>query len=155
MQRRQLLVLLGASAAPWAKAATEWKPYLGVPPLYIEGEVTTLIWAEPQPYLELLHRNGARIPEDLTAREIAPHRDTARTRALLERAALPFGEDRRWRVQLPTMPQLMAWGMQRPKIGEVVGVVGFAGPPITSVQALQAEVLFTGVRGYPLRGERL
>jgi hypothetical protein len=148
------MMLLGAAAAPWALAATEWQPYASVPPLYLEGEVTTIIWADPSPYLELLHREGAVIPADLTAREIAPHKDLQRVRNLLKRAALPFSEDRRWRVQLPSMPRLQAAGMQRPKIGEVVGVVGFAGPPVSAVQVLQAEVVFTGARGYPLRSER-
>lgn len=155
MQRRQLILVLGSLAAPWARGDTEWKPRAGQPPLYVEGEVTVLTWAAPSPYLRLVQRPLATIPPDLTAREIAPHKDRQATQSLLERAALPVSTDRVWQVRLPTLPRLIAWGMERPQIGHVVGVVGYAGPRIGGFQAMQAEVLFIGARGYPLRSERL
>lgn len=155
MQRRELLGLACALAAPWARAATQWRPYPGQPPIYLEGEVTLLTWSEPSPHLQLVRRQGATIPPGLSALEIAPHRDRARTRALLERTVLATSNDRTWRVLLPPLPKLLAWGVERPHIGQLVGVVGFAGSRIGGIQALQAELLFTGARGYPLRSEPL
>lgn len=155
MQRRELLVLACGLAVPWARAGLQWQPYPGRPPLYLEGEVTMLTWSEPSPHLQMMHRAEAVLPADLPLREIAPHRDPQRTRALLGRAVLPSSTDRTWRVLLPSLPTLLAWGVQRPKIGQVVAVVGFAGSRIDGTQALQAEFLFTGARGYPLRSEPL
>ena len=68
---------------------------------------------------------------------------------------LATSNDRTWRVLLPPLPKLLAWGVERPHIGQLVGVVGFAGSRIGGIQALQAELLFTGARGYPLRSEPL
>lgn len=156
MKRRQsLLLLFGAAAAPWARSATEWSPWVGQPPLYIEGEVTVLTWAAPQAWLQMVQHRGAVVPADLAARDIARHRNPEVTRDLLRRAVLPVSNDRMWHVRLPTLAQLLAWGVDRPQIGHVVGVVGHAGPRINGFQALQAELLFTGARGYPLHSEPL
>ena len=59
-----------------------------------------------------------------------------------------------WRVELPSLPKLLEWGVQRPKIGETVGVLGLPGPDVDGTATLQALILFAGGRGYPLGFER-
>jgi hypothetical protein len=152
MRRRHLVALPGVLLVPSLQAEHGWKPYEGQPPLYVEGEVATLIWADPHPHLELVQRVGARIPPDLRQRKLAPHR-AADMEALLERAVLPRADDRIWRVDLPTLARLSIWGVKRPKRGEVLGVIGFAGPPVTGSPTLRSEILFVGDRGYPLQAD--
>lgn len=153
MDRRQLLGSAAALLALPAWSRHPWKPYEDTPPVYLEGEVTMIIWAEPHPHLELAQRVGAPLPPDLRRRNLLPHRDAGATAALLGQVALPVSDDRIWRVELPALPQLLRWNVPRPKIGEVLGVVGRPGPPVTGSPTLQAEILYVGARGYPLRSE--
>jgi hypothetical protein len=73
--------------------------------------------------------------------------------ALLSRARLPVSDDAIWRVDLPSLARLTIWDLPRPKIGNVLGIVGFAGPPVTGSPTLQAEIIFIGEKGYPLRSD--
>jgi hypothetical protein len=157
MKRRQLLLLPCAALLPVLAAHAEhgWKPFTEQPPVYLEGEVTMIIWSDPHPHLELVQREGARVPADLQRRALRPHRDRQRTAELLRRVALPLAGERIWRVELPSLPKITTLGLDRPKIGEVLGVVGFAGPRVTGSPTLQAEIHYTGTTGYPLRADPL
>lgn len=154
MRRRQIAGLAAACWWPRTWAAQPAAGYDPGRPLYIEGPVVFLLWAEPQPHLELLHRIGTAVPADLAQRPVPRQKDALDTAALLARAALPLSrEDRRWQVNLPGMARLSAWNVPRPRIDEVIAVVGFPGPPATGTPTLRPEILFMGGRAYPMRAD--
>lgn len=146
-----LALSMGTSAGAWAEHG--WQPYDGLPPLYLEGEVTTIIWADPHPYLELAHKSDARLPADLRLRPIPRTRNDAQVAQLLQSARVPPARERLWRVELPSLAQLSRWNAPRPKINQVISVIGFAGPPLKDTPTISAELLFVGQRAFPLRTE--
>lgn len=152
-ERRALLGLAVALAAPTLRAHHGWKPYEAGWPLYLEGPVAVISWADPHPYMEVLHRTGTRVPEDLRRRVYAPTRAPLDLDPLFNRLAVPAGYERRWRVDLPSLARLASWGFPRPKVDEVLGVIGHAGPPVTGTPVLQAELVFIGGKGYPVNQE--
>jgi hypothetical protein len=154
MQRRHLLTVAGMVLVPAASASHGWKPFAEAPPFYLEGEVTNIIWADPHPHLELVQRVGAKLPQDLRQRDLPPHRGRDMNELLL-RAVMPAATERRWRVELPELHRLLAWGMPRPKTGYQVGVVGLPGPWVSGTPTVQAEIVFMGPNGYPLRANPL
>lgn len=149
MNRRELAGIGLLLAAGQARAHHAWRPFEGAPPLYLEGHVNTLLWNDPHPHLRLVHRPDARLPTDLRNREVLPHKETRRMEALIDRAVVPVFE-RAWRVELPTLAKLLEWGVQRPKMGNTLGVLGLPGPDVQDTATLQALILFVGKRGYPL-----
>lgn len=151
--RRGFLLALSMSTSAGAWAEHGWQPYDKLPPLYLEGEVTTIIWADPHPYLELAHKARARLPADLRLRPIPRTRDDARVAQLLAQARVPPAQERLWRVELPSLAQLSRWGAPRPKINQVISVIGFAGPPLKDTPTISAELMFVGERAFPLRTE--
>lgn len=72
---------------------------------------------------------------------------------LLALATLPVNAGGRWRVDLPTLARLNAWGIARPRLGESLGVIGYPGPSVTGTPALEAALLFIGDKVYPLRSD--
>lgn len=154
MNRRELGATALLLLPEHARAHHPWRPYEGAPPLYLEGNVNTLLWNDPHPHLRLVHRPAARLPTDLRERAVLPHRDPRRTSELLERAVVPLFE-RAWRVELPTLAKLLDWGVQRPKIGDTVGVIGSPGPDVEGTATVHALILFVDGRGYPLASERV
>lgn len=153
MHRRAFITAAGSTLALPTWANHGWQPYPQAGPLYLEGEVAVILWSDPHPHLELLHRAGS-LPPDLARRRIPPQQAAVDMAALIKRAALPNDpEQRRWRVELPTLARLSAWDMPRPKIKQVIGVVGLPGPFVTGTPTLQAEVLFLGDRAYPMRSD--
>lgn len=150
MQRRQICGLAAALWAPRLWANHGWAPFDKAQPLYLEGPVAVILWSDPHPHLELLHRPDTRLPADLAQRRMPRQKERFDTAALLREARLPASSERRWRVELPSMPRLQAWGMERPKIDQVIGVVGLPGPPVTGTPTLRAEVLFIGDKAYPV-----
>lgn len=153
MNRRQVACMGLLLTASGVRASHPWRPYQGAPPLYIEGTVRTLLWNDPHPHLRMVHEPGQRLPTDLQARGMLPHRDADRTARLLSHVVVPVFE-RAWRVELPTLAKLLEWGVERPAIGETVGVVGLPGPEVQDTATMQAVVLFIDGKGYPLGSTR-
>lgn len=156
MQRRHLLMaapgLALASAGLHAGQARNTPPGAGEQPLYLEGPVTTLLWA-PQPHLELAQIPNATLPADLARRKIPRQKDPVDVGALLQAARVPGAEDRIWRVELPPINRLEAWNVPRPKIDQVVSVLGWRVPAVAGTPTLRAEILFIDGRAYPLRSD--
>ena len=153
MNRRELAAVGALLLTSGARADHPWRPYQGVLPLYIEGDVKTLLWNDPHPHLRLVHEPAQRLPTDLRERKLLPHRGAESTAQLLSHVVVPVFE-RAWRVELPTLAKLLEWGVERPEIGEPVGVVGLPGPDVEGTATMQAVVLFIDSQGYPLGSAR-
>ena len=152
IHRRAFLLALGTAPLS-VRAEHAWQPTPGAAPLYLEGAVTTIIWADPHPHLELAHRAEMRIPADLLQRTIPRQRDTVDIGALLSRVVVPPRGGEIWRVDLPTLARISAWNMPRPKIGDVIGVVGLPGPPMADTPTVRAEIIFLARRAFPMRSD--
>ncbi|MGV3572839.1 MAG: hypothetical protein ACO1PB_19760 [Ramlibacter sp.] len=154
MHRRTFAIAVAALPFGFARAEHGWEAYDLAVPLYLEGEVTHIIWGDPHPHLELLHRPAQQVPADLRLRQIPAQKQAVDARRLLAEARVaPRSTGRFWRVELPSLARLQAWDMRRPKVGQVLGVIGFAGPPVTGTPTLRAEILFIGDRAYPMRSD--
>lgn len=123
-------------------------------PLYLEGEVSTLLWSDPQAGLELVPDPQAKVPPDLARRLVAREQDgpaRAQVEALLARAVPAPPGSRVWQVQMPSLAQLSVLDVPRPEVKGRIAVVGHPGPAAQGTPTLRAEVLFIGGRGYLLR----
>lgn len=152
-RRRSLLVLAASSWAAHAWAHHGWDIYDTRRPLYVEGLVVTLTWADPHPRLELLHRPEYALARNLAESDVPAQKEALDVKDILRRAVVPTGPEARWRVDLPELNRLVAWDLKRPKIGMRLGVLGYAGPPVTGTATMAAEVLFIGERAYPMRSD--
>ena len=145
-----------AGAALWtcrARATHGWEAYDTARPLYLEGPVVVLFWFGPHPHLELMHRPGYAIPPDLPKRPVPRQQDPVDVERLLRTATIPVAPEGRWRVELAELHRLTRWGVERPMIGARLGVIGYAGPPVTGTPTLRAEILFVGDKAYPMRSD--
>ncbi|WP_119154655.1 DUF6152 family protein [Caldimonas tepidiphila] len=153
MHRRSVLAAVAALCSSRAWAEHGWEAYDTTRPLYLEGEVATLLWSDPHAYLELAPDPGARVPADLRQRLVPRQKEQVDTAALLAKAALPTQSSRIWRVELASLARLSVWDVPRPKIKDRIGVIGHAGPPVRETPTLRAEILFIGGKAYPLRSD--
>lgn len=156
MDRRAFF--LGAAsllAAPFhVRASHGWAPYDQAAPVYLKSPVSTLMWADPHPHLEILHRFEVPLPDALALPPLPAQKEPLDVRTLLSRAQLPPRQaGRSWRVELPSLAQLSLWDMPRPEMDQVIAVLGYPGPPVRGTPTVQAEVLFMNGQAYPLRAE--
>lgn len=149
MHRRFFLTTLAALAPLPALAEHGWERYDQAAPVYLVGEVTSIIWADPHPHLELAHR-PARLPVDLHLR-VPPQKEPVDVAALLRNAAVPVIGGEIWRVELPTLARLALWNVPRPKIKQVISVLGYPGPQLKDTKTVVAEILFIDGKAYPMR----
>lgn len=153
MHRRSALIALSTLCASPSWADHGWEAYDLARPLYLEGEVASLLWSDPHAHLELTPDPGARVPGDLRRRIVPRQKDQLDAAALLARASVPVSGNRIWRVQLASMARLTLWDVPRPKISDRLGVVGYAGPEVEQTLTMRAEILFIHDKAYPLRSD--
>lgn len=154
IDRRKFVFAAATLPTARAYAGHGWEPYDLARPLYLEGEVTSIIWADPHPHLELLHRAGQPLPAGFTSRRIPSQRERVDTARILSATVVaPASAGRFWRVELPTLARLSVWDVRRPRIKDVIGVVGYPGPLVTGTPTLRAEILFIGDKAYPMRSD--
>jgi hypothetical protein len=113
--------------------------------------VTVIIWADPLPHLELLHRADAHVALARWDHLLAARGEPSALRRLLADAIIPPAVDGgRWRVELPSLARLSAAGVPRPRIGTLCEVLGSWTSPVTGTPTVRAEVLFQDGRVYEL-----
>jgi hypothetical protein len=143
--RRRTLLLCGACAALDGAVARSKPVETLSRPLFLHGPVNVINWAGPQPYLELLHRDGARDALLRWERAAVDPGASAEVRNLISHAIVPpVGDGRRWRVELPSLARLSVAGARRPKIGDVIDVLGFRRSPFMGTPTIAAELLLAG-----------
>ncbi|MEJ7928998.1 DUF6152 family protein [Ramlibacter sp. AN1015] len=150
--RRCFLLLAATGIAHRAWAHHGWEAFEQAAPVYLQGPVSTLLWADPHATMELVHRPRAEVPGEVRSLQVPPQQADVDIADLLARARVPQGEDR-WRIELPELARLSAWDVQRPAIGDVIGVLARPGPAYRGSPAARAEVLFIRGRAYPMRSD--
>lgn len=116
---------------------------------FVEGKVDVLQWADPQPHLVLSHVPRPVPKGELAARRIHSSAEPLAVRALLDRVLVVPGAGP-WRVHLPVLARLTQWGLQAPKVGQLVGVLGVPIPQVAGMNTVSAQFLFLANEGYPV-----
>jgi hypothetical protein len=154
MKRRATLLLIAFLPAARAFDQSAGKDSRNAAPVYVQGSVATLLWSDPQPFLEMTADPGARVPEGLAQRLPAESARDVELAALIARAAPADPSARLWRVQLPTLAELTSLDIPRPQVKDPIGVIGSRVPPVRGMATIRPAVLIIGERPYPLSGGR-
>jgi len=150
-RRRLLAAALAGLAVVPARAHHGWSGFDASRPLYLEGRVLQVRWANPHAELTLEVPTGMKLPADLARRTVPPQTASVDGADLLARTALPRRADRQWTVELAPLTRMEAWKVPRLQPGDAVAVVGFTSTGERGDAVLRAEYLFVGGQTYGVR----
>jgi hypothetical protein len=150
-RRRRLVAAIAALAVAPARAHHGWSSFDASRPLYLEGRVLQVRWANPHAELTLEVPAGMKLPADLARRPVPPQSAAVDGAELLARTTLPRRADRQWTVELAPLTRMESWKVPRLQPGDSVAVVGFAAAGERGDAVLRAEYLFVGGQTYGLR----
>lgn len=151
--RRRLLAaaaLAGIGVAP-ARAHHGWSGFDTNRPVYLEGRLLQVRWANPHAEVTLEVPAGMKVPADLASRSVPPQTAGVDGPAMLAKAVAPRRADRQWTIELAPLTRMDAWKVPRLQPGDAVSVVGFTYAGEKGDAVLRAEYLFVGGRAYGLR----
>lgn len=151
--RRRLMAaatLASLGVAP-ARAHHGWSGFDSNRPLYLEGRLVQVRWANPHAEVVLEVPVGLKVPGDLARRPVPAQSAGVDGPAMLARAAAPRRADRQWTIELAPLTRMEAWKVPRLQTGDTVSVVGFTYAGEKGEPVLRAEYLFVGGQAYGLR----
>ena len=150
MQRR---LMLTAPLLAWlpARAHHGWSSFDQNRPLWLEGRVAKVSWANPHAELVLELPAEPKLPADLAGRALPAQSAAVDGPALLKAAQLPTRKDRRWAIELAPLSRMEAWKVKPIQAGDTVAVLGFTFTGEKGAAVLRAEYLFAGGGVYGLR----
>ena len=129
-----------------------WSSFDQARPLYLEGKVAKVAWANPHVELQLdLPAEGLKLPADLSTRSLPAQTAPVDGPALLKAAQLPTRKDRRWEIELAPLSRMEAWGVPEIKLGDPVAMLGFTFTGEKGAAVMRVEYLFVGGKTYGLR----
>jgi hypothetical protein len=150
MKRRTLL--LAAAAAPiTALAHHGWSSFDQDRPVYLEGRVKTVRWANPHAEVVLVVDDGLRLPADLARRSLPAQSQQVDGASVLAKTRLPEAAAGEWTIEFAPLFRMQAWGVREPKAGERIEVIGYVAPKIGNGRLLRVEYLFADGKAYGLR----
>lgn len=150
MKRRTCL--LAAAALPLAARAHHgWSSFDQDRPLFLQGRVVSVKWANPHAELVLELPADYRVPADVAARAVPQQASTIDGKALLAKAAAPTRKDRRWEIELAPLTRLEAWKVAPIQPGATVGILGYTFKDEKGAAILRAEYLYVDGKAYGLR----
>lgn len=155
MKRRDWMI--GATVFPWAalplvaKAHHGWSSFDQGRPIYLEGRVIAVRWANPHAELDIEVPPNLKLPADLAKRETPAQTAPVDGRALLAQASLPTRKDRQWEVELAPLTRMEAWKVPEIKVGASVSLLGFTLNGEQGEAVLRVEYLYLANKAYALR----
>lgn len=150
MKRRTLLV--AAAAAPVAAFAHHgWSSFDQDKPVYLEGRVKTVRWANPHAEAVLAVDGAVQLPADLARRSLPAQSQSVDGASILARTRLPEAAAGEWTVEFAPLSRMQAWGVREMKPGDRIEVIGYLAPKIGDGRLLRVEYLFADGRAYGLR----
>lgn len=153
MDRRTLL--LAAAVAPVAALAHHgWSSFDQDKPVYLEGRIKTVRWANPHAEVVLVVDAGLKLPEDLGRRSLPAQSQNIEGAAILAKTRLPEAAAGDWTIEFAPLFRMNAWGVREPKAGDRIEVIGYIAPKIGGGRLLRVEYLFadgkvSGLRSSP------
>ena len=152
MNRRNFLLATSLAAlANRAHAHHGWSVFDQTQPLYLQGIVQEVEWANPHVEIDLEVPADLKLPADLAKRVVPAQQVTIDAAALFAKTKLPTRKDREWEIELAPLTRMQAWNIEPIKKGETVEVVGFTFPKQEGEAILRAEFIFRGGKAYALR----
>ncbi len=155
MKRREWM--LGALVSPWAAlpsvalAHHGWSSFDQDRPIYLEGRVVAVRWANPHAELDIEVPANLKLPADLAKREIPAQAAPVDGRALLAKAVVPTRKDRQWEIELAPLTRMEAWKVPEIKAGAAVSLLGFTLTGEQGEAVLRVEYLYLAGKAYALR----
>ena len=150
MDRRALL--LAAAAAPVAALAHHgWSSFDQDKPVYLEGRVKTVRWANPHAEVVLVVDAGLKLPDDLARRSLPAQSQNVDGAAVAAKTRLPEAAAGDWTIEFAPLFRMQAWGVREPKAGDRIEVIGYIAPKIGDGRLLRVEYLFADGKVYGLR----
>lgn len=150
MDRRSFFASPLLLALP-AHAHHGWASFDQTRPIWLEGRVAKVAWANPHTELQLELPADHKLPADLAQRALPAQSAAVDGPALLKAARLPNRKDRRWEIELAPLTRMNAWKVPEVKVGDTVGVLGFTFTEEKGEAVLRAEYLFHQGKVYGLR----
>jgi hypothetical protein len=136
---------------PPAFAHHGWSGFDQDRPLYLEGTARKVTWQNPHVEIELELPAALVLPPDLARRAVPAQSAGVDGARLLGAAQLPTRRDKVWEIELAPLTRMEAWKVTPIKVGEPVGVLGYAAPGEKGEPVLRAEYLFHAGKAYGLR----
>ena len=150
-RRAGLAAGLSTTLVPHALAHHGWSSFDLDRPIYLEGKVTKVKWANP--HAELMLDVGAvmKLPADLARRTVPAQAAQVDGPATLAKTTLPKRTDRQWEVELAPLSRLEAWKVAEIKAGAPFAAVGFTFKNEQGSATLRAEYIWVDGKVYALR----
>jgi hypothetical protein len=150
MKRRTLL--LAAGAAPLTALAHHgWSSFDQEKPVYLQGRIKSVRWANPHAEVVLVVDGGLALPADLARRSVPAQSQQVDGAAVLAKTRLPEAAAGEWTVEFAPLPRMRAWDVREPKVGDRIEVIGYIAPAIGNGRLLRVEYLFADGKAYGLR----
>jgi len=150
MKRR--ILLAAAAAAPVAALAHHgWSSFDQDKPIYLEGRVKAVRWANPHAEAVITVEPTLKLPADLTQRRMPAQSQSVDAAAILARTRLPEAVAGDWTVEFAPLFRMNAWGVRELKVGDRIEVIGYIAPKIGDGRLLRVEYLFSDGKAYGLR----
>jgi Family of unknown function (DUF6152) len=150
MKRRTLLI--AAAALPSAALGHHgWSSFDQDKPVYLEGRVKTVRWANPHAEVELVVDATLKLPAELSRRSVPAQSQNVDGAAIMAKVRLPESAGGEWTIEFAPLFRMQAWGVREPRAGDRIEVVGYIAPKIGDGRLLRVEYLFSDGKVYGLR----
>lgn len=155
MKRREWM--LGALATSWITAPSAvlahhgWSSFDQNRPIYLEGKVVAVRWANPHVELNIEVPANLKLPADLAKRDVPAQTAPVDGRSLLARAVVPTRKDRQWEIELAPLTRMEAWKIPEIKAGATVSLLGFTLTGEQGEAVMRVEYLYLAGKAYALR----
>jgi hypothetical protein len=149
--KRRTLLLAGAGAPLAALSHHGWSSFDQDRPVYLEGQIKSVRWANPHAEVVLVVDGGLKLPTDLARRSLPAQSQQVDGAAILAKTRLPEAAAGEWTVEFAPLTRMQAWGVREPKAGNRIEVIGYVAPKIGDGRLLRVEYLFADGKAYGLR----
>lgn len=149
--KRRTLLLAGAAAPLAAVAHHGWSSFDQDRPVYLEGRIKSVRWANPHAELVLVVDGALKLPADLARRSLPAQSQQVDRAAVLAKTRLPEAAAGEWTVELAPLSRMQAWGVREPAPGGRIEVIGYIAPQVGDGRLLRVEYLFADGKVYGLR----
>lgn len=151
MKRRDMLFVAGL--LPLAAVAHHgWSSFDQDTPLYLEGRVKSVRWANPHAEIVLDVPAKLALPADLDKRTLPAQSQAVDGAAILKKLRVPDNAAGAWTVEFAPLFRMEAWGLTEPlKAGDSIAVIGYAAPRLQGGRVFRVEYLFARGGVYGLR----
>jgi hypothetical protein len=153
IQRRHVLIASAALplVATPALAHHGWSSFDLERPIYLEGKVAAVRWANPHAELTLDVSSLKAVPADLAQRSVPAQAAQVDGKALLAKAQLPTRKDAKWEIELAPLARMEAWKVPEIKAGASIAMLGFTFKDEKGSAILRVEYLWADGKTYALR----